>query len=58
MGETYVWLIKVYERDYYSWVNPWRLKFKKVFTSKINAINYKVTMENKGYHVTLEKYYG
>ena len=34
------------------------LQWSKVFTSKISAINYQVKMSNKGYKVTIEKYYG
>ena len=59
MGATYVWLIKVHEIRYAgSSYETAILLFQKVFTNKISAINYKISMENKGYYVTLEKYYG
>lgn len=60
--QLYVWLVKVYiveekSKDGVHWKEEY-LQFKKVFTSKISAINYKIKMENKGYKVTIEKYTG
>ena len=57
--QLYVWLVKVYKREWINYVGYKDiLQFKKVFTSKISAINYKVNMENRGFVVTLEKYRG